>query len=369
MFVCFCADVAAVVLDGKTTDAVHSKGVSESVSAAEFEEVTVRGMSVSAEGFCVILQGAASDRCVRVLVTPEDPMSDGLDHDEVESSEAVTLLQLLQGIDVETHLAKDAFATKFGGIDPQSYELKMVKLDGVGRGKDFEASLVASVRRRTEAGTENPCNILQDSSESQPQAVLHAADIDADRFLLPDTVTAAGTTRMSRADGMVLRNEASASTGPDGEKGSASSGQGNTAVDNRVASDRTVSTDSAFYAIALALRHHVPIEVRTDLMQDEKKSFASTALASLYPKLLAAASTRETEVQVPKLPSVATAVQHLIAEAPLGTDATAGQQGQKRTSSTNPLLKTAAKSTSKQDAAARGQGAENKEVQVLDTSS
>ena len=62
-----------------------------------YEEAVVHGMSVSEEGFCVLLRGVVSDRYVRVLVTPSDPMSDGLDRDQVETSEAVTLLQLFQG--------------------------------------------------------------------------------------------------------------------------------------------------------------------------------------------------------------------------------------------------------------------------------
>ena len=71
---------------------------------AGYEAAVVHGMSVSDEGFCVLLRGLSSDRFLRVLVTPSDPMADGLDREQVETSEAVTLLQLLQGIDVETHL-------------------------------------------------------------------------------------------------------------------------------------------------------------------------------------------------------------------------------------------------------------------------
>ena len=62
-----------------------------------YEECVIHGMSVSDEGFCVLLRGVVCDRYVRVLVTPSDPMSDGLDRDQVETSEAVTLLQLFQG--------------------------------------------------------------------------------------------------------------------------------------------------------------------------------------------------------------------------------------------------------------------------------
>jgi len=91
--------------------AATTQGVDAAVEAAEpvyYEEATVHGMSVSDDGFCVLLRGTVCDRFVRVLVTPSDPMSDGLDRDQVETSEAVTLLQLFQGIDVESHLSKDA---------------------------------------------------------------------------------------------------------------------------------------------------------------------------------------------------------------------------------------------------------------------
>jgi hypothetical protein len=91
--------------------ATNTQGGDAAVEAAEpvyYEEATVHGMSVSDDGFCVLLRGTVCDRFVRVLVTPSDPMSDGLDRDQVETSEAVTLLQLFQGIDVESHLSKDA---------------------------------------------------------------------------------------------------------------------------------------------------------------------------------------------------------------------------------------------------------------------
>ena len=69
-----------------------------------YEECVIHGMTVSEEGFCVLLRGVVCDRYVRVLVTPSDPMSDGLDRDQVETSEAVTLLQLFQGFPVNISL-------------------------------------------------------------------------------------------------------------------------------------------------------------------------------------------------------------------------------------------------------------------------
>ena len=78
-----------------TTTAVATMEVEDPV--VFYEECAIHGMTVSEEGFCVLLRGVVCDRYVRVLVTPSDPMSDGLDRDQVETSEAVTLLQLFQG--------------------------------------------------------------------------------------------------------------------------------------------------------------------------------------------------------------------------------------------------------------------------------
>lgn len=50
-------------------------------------------------------------------------LSDGLDRERCESSEAVTLLQLLQGIDVESYLAKDALSNKFSVSSAPNTEL------------------------------------------------------------------------------------------------------------------------------------------------------------------------------------------------------------------------------------------------------
>ena len=47
------------------------------------EEVTIHAMSVSENGFCVLLRGLVSDRVLCIPVTPSDPMSDGLDKQQV----------------------------------------------------------------------------------------------------------------------------------------------------------------------------------------------------------------------------------------------------------------------------------------------
>ena len=125
--------------------------------------------------------------------------SDGLDRERCESSEAVTLLQLLQGIDVESYLAKDALSNKLsvssssntesssssGGAasggsaasspttspslssggsapavessKPQKYELKRVVIDEVSDGKkSFMAKLVGVRKSRSAASATSP---------------------------------------------------------------------------------------------------------------------------------------------------------------------------------------------------------------------
>lgn len=78
-----------------------------------YEEAVIHGMSVSDFGFTVLLRGLISDRVLAIPVTQSDPMSDGLDRDQAETAEAVTLLQLLQGIDVESFLPRDSLYLKF----------------------------------------------------------------------------------------------------------------------------------------------------------------------------------------------------------------------------------------------------------------
>lgn len=55
-----------------------------------------QGMGVSNEGFVAILTSNESPRALKLLITPDDPMSGGLDVEQAETSEARTLLQLMQ---------------------------------------------------------------------------------------------------------------------------------------------------------------------------------------------------------------------------------------------------------------------------------
>ena len=277
------ATSASSIAPSVTSNSVVGAATTTSAPLVHYEEASIRGMSVSPDGFCVILQGTVSNRCVRVLVTPEDPMSDGLDQDEVESSEAVTLLQLLQGIDIESFLAKDALVTKFSSTGPAGarvkYDLKAVLVNDAGKGRKFHGVLAGSPRVRPKTvpppAADKTREIESDkngTTDSEPGASLKvdveaAKNISAHQVVPPISLETAPQS---------VGNEGSAQT--------------NHSVTPATSSgfEREVPLDSAFYAIALALRHHVPIEVRSDLLQNEKISFSEREIAIYYPKLLAA---------------------------------------------------------------------------------
>lgn len=61
-----------------------------------FPALVLQGMAVSNEGFIAILTSKESQRALKLLITPDDPMSGGLDVEQAETSEARTLLQLIQ---------------------------------------------------------------------------------------------------------------------------------------------------------------------------------------------------------------------------------------------------------------------------------
>ena len=63
-------------------------------------QVALFGVACSADGFIALLLHEATGRALRVGVTPPDPMLLGLDVSEPESEQAITVLQLVQGMDL-----------------------------------------------------------------------------------------------------------------------------------------------------------------------------------------------------------------------------------------------------------------------------
>lgn len=51
---------------------------------------------MSNEGFVAVMTSKESSRGLKLVITPDDPMSGGLDVQQAETPEARTLLQLMQ---------------------------------------------------------------------------------------------------------------------------------------------------------------------------------------------------------------------------------------------------------------------------------
>ena len=249
-----------------------------------FEEAVIHGMCVSPEGFCVILRGVVCDRFIRVLVTPSDPMADGLDKEIPETPEAVTLLQLLQGIDVQTHFAKDTLMAKFAeavAADPstpalaakQQYTLRRVMVDRASGKKDFSARLCGSLKRP------------EDGSAGADAMVMVPASSQADESLVPPSAVFAEVPRPGAGihDGDAMAAAVTAQMAADFNRIS-----GSMYVNTGALIDREVAVKSAFDAVALSLRHHAVIEVSSTLLHDENTSYDAEELKSYFPKLLEA---------------------------------------------------------------------------------
>ncbi|CAM9888336.1 unnamed protein product, partial [Choristocarpus tenellus] len=80
-----------------------------------------------------------------MIMTPDDPMSGGLDVQQAETPEARTLLQLIQGIDVCRHLPEDILGVLMGV--PMSRGLKLTGIH-VLEVRPFLATLTATVPPR-----------------------------------------------------------------------------------------------------------------------------------------------------------------------------------------------------------------------------
>jgi threonine aldolase len=241
--------------------------------AQHFEEVVIHGMSLSDDGFCVLLRGAVCERVLRVLITPSDPMSDGLDRDQVDTSEAVTLLQLLQGIDVETVLARDVLQTKFADARQarQQYLLQRVMIDNVDSMKNFHATLHGTT---IPSGSAHAASLKGDIAFPISVVPQHSFD-----HPIYETLTYSSPP-MTASD-LVPSNEG---VGALARKSSMQSSGQRPQDENRISKE--VELESAFESIALALRHSAVIEVRSSLLQHESVSYSLEELPSFFPKLV-----------------------------------------------------------------------------------
>ena len=288
-------------------DIIVNENAEEEDTSEYYEEVVIHGMSLSDDGFCVLLKGVVCDRILRVLVTPSDPMADGLDIDQVETSEAVTLLQLLQGIDVESVLARDALAVKFAEAGPgkQQYALQRVVVDAVSTSKTFHGRLLGAAVSAVPPLSSTV--MVSNIAIALPVSVvpLHSFDHPVYETLavaphLPNPTQRLLTEEMepypaeaNKSDPISLLVDATLVTEypvnllqQDVEVERISAGDGKSV-------EREVEVNCAFEAIALALRHSAVVEVRSSLLQDEHFSYSLEELPSFFPKLVESGITAE----------------------------------------------------------------------------
>lgn len=271
--------VALARLSGGLENETNSTSSGEELPG--YEEAKIHGMSVCDRGFCVILKSSTPvERYLPVLVTPSDPMSDGLDRERAETAESVTLLQLLQGIDVESHLPRDALYTKFNEPMGGKHQLKLKKvmIDTISEDKAFAARLMASVRRAKDPDAPVPSAAMNASlfSPSVPNSNPSASsslvipEINLSSSINTEVQLANVTTPPSNnsivADNVLAANTGSSSTSQRIQKESESK--------------------NAFEVIALAIRHKASIEVKSNLLVDDSLSYDSEELKLYFPKMV-----------------------------------------------------------------------------------
>lgn len=298
-----------------------------------YEEVVIHGMSVSDQGFTVLLRGLICDRILSVWVTPSDPMSHGLDKETAETAEAITLLQLLQGIDVESHLPRDSLAAKFAsvnniapasnagasgssdigshgnvgtnydssnqvsvqdhssskdstGVKSQHIYLKRVMIDNVTRSKNFAAKLCGTFKNPKESvydllstslpGLPIASSLSSSLSSSVPSFISSSEGLINNESEICDII-ADSSNEVTKSSNYPLLNNPIQTI------------NNNYILLKSMANigiDKEVDIKNAFEAIALAIRHSAVIEVESSLLHDESVSYSLDELAIYFPDLV-----------------------------------------------------------------------------------
>ncbi len=200
-------------------------------------------MTVSEEGFITILSSPVLGRSLKVLITPADPMSEGLDRHEPGTPEAMTLLQLLQGIDVGSCLPSEELKTIFGFEVAELSSLYLHEVRPCMGG--FNATLTC---KNNISRMQQHQHLTADSSSSSSTEVkdVHVPLLDS------QFIEDSGTPAPSKAE-----------------------------------PQHRCSIYSGFKAVALALRYEAPIYVRKSLLLEggEQFTFDSSKILALFPEI------------------------------------------------------------------------------------
>ncbi|CAM9460897.1 unnamed protein product [Ectocarpus sp. 12 AP-2014] len=300
----------AVLEAGGGADGVGEEGAGEEDKdelppfVEKFEEVELQGMAVSTEGFVAIMTSRESTRALRLVVTPDDPMSGGLDVEQAETSEARTLLQLMQGIDVARHLPHDALGNLMDLSMTTGVQLSTVYVSHI---SPFSATLMAKVPQR-------------DGETAAADSAAAAQQLPS----LPEDAAAAGTNADDAWFDGGAAATAAAAAAPPAPPASADDGGGvpetpvspsvpGTTMGSgfgrpRLGLSKIAETTNAFEALGLALRYPSSrIFVRAELLaptaeggeamgrkdSSSASSFESGDLAELYPNLMKLTDAKE----------------------------------------------------------------------------
>ncbi|CAM9284477.1 unnamed protein product [Ascophyllum nodosum] len=268
----------------------------------DFEEVELQGMTVSNEGFVAIMTSKESPRALKLLITPDDPMSGGLDVEQAETSEAITLLQLMQGIDVARHLPHDALGTLMDLSMGSGVKLSTVFVSSA---KPFSATLLAKVPQRDSdldapmpaapSSTQSDANAFADAAGTPnhaPASTPEASTLADDAWT--DDGTAAAAEAAAALDGVAQVDEIPRETPVSPSIPGTTMGTGFGRP--RLGVSKIAETTSTFEALGLALRYPTSkIFVRAELLAagggssgdpSSRSSFDSADVKELYPNLM-----------------------------------------------------------------------------------
>jgi len=247
---------------------VAATGAAAAAVEEKLVDLVVHGVSTSEQGFVVILaqkddppQGANEVRrqkkALKVVITPSDPMSAGLDVHQAETPEAVTLLQLLQDIDVGSYLKHDALSTLVGVRAGHPVTLNRVVLEQLSVGGGAGAS---NSNKRFKARLEVDVGDIEGGTPAA--ATAGAAAGEQQTFKDDSAAGTAAAVAAAAAGGMPLPGSA---------------------APTRVVEAEVKST---FQAMALAFRYNAQLAAAASILEDAIVSVDLGEVRGIFPDLL-----------------------------------------------------------------------------------
>ncbi|TFJ82635.1 hypothetical protein NSK_006059 [Nannochloropsis salina CCMP1776] len=260
-------DTTATVVVNNTLPGPTGAGSAAAGPVSQAEEtlvdVVVQGVSTSARGFVVVLaekegegqegsEGGSPRKALKVVVTPSDPMSAGLDVHAAETPEAITLLQLLQDIDVGSYLKHDALSSLVGVRAGHPVSLKRVVIEQLSAGRGAGGN---NSNKRFKARLEVEVGDMEGASSSANEQALKEEE---------------------------RGGNSSAVSAPGGAIGDSVPPTGSAAPTRVVEPE----VKSSFQAMALAFRYNARMAVVSNILEDPLVAIDFGDLRGILPDLL-----------------------------------------------------------------------------------